>query len=131
MIKSLAKELILFVLTLLLIVLGMLILIYIFSPNRVNIPKAEKYTTSEEYKKELNMANTDSQKEIIQTFLVDDYQLNQYKAVESYIPGKPDPFSPYSSGNIGTDEVTSGETTTQTPDISGTKSEYSNDEGTK
>ena len=129
MIKNVIKEIVLIILTLMLIVIGSIIVVYIISPDRIKIEESTKYQTSEEHKKELSVGNNDSQKEIVQTFIVDDYQLNQYKAVESYVPGKPDPFSSYVKEQ-GSGEVEGG-TTTEVPNINGTKSEYTHSVGTK
>ena len=104
MAKTIVKEIIIILLLCLAIILVLGVLLYEYIPNDKIIPEAVAYITPESVKEELNNAETVDESQIIRTYTLDSTDLNNYKRVDSYVPGKPNPFSSYQ---------TNGQTTNQ------------------
>ena len=111
------------------------------------VPEPVSYTTPEEVQKEILAAGGVDESQIVMTYEIDSTDLNNYKRVQDYKPGKTNPFSSYvteetqgqnttnnnsstggtsSSANSGT---SSGQTTNNNTSSSGGK--YFQDKGTK
>lgn len=95
MAKTIIKEIIIILLLCLAIILVLGVLLYEYIPNDKIIPDAVAYVTPESVKEELNNAETVDESQIIRTYTLDSTDLNNYKRVDSYVPGKPNPFSSY------------------------------------
>lgn len=95
MAKTIVKEIIIILLLCLAIILVLGVLLYEYIPNDKIIPEAVAYITPESVKEELNNAETVDESQIIRTYTLDSTDLNNYKRVDSYVPGKPNPFSSY------------------------------------
>ena len=93
MAKTIVKEIIIILLLCLAIILVLGVLLYEYIPNDKIIPEAVAYITPESVKEELNNAETVDESQIIRTYTLDSTDLNNYKRVDSYVPGKRDPFS--------------------------------------
>ena len=130
MTKSILKEIIIVLLLCLAIILVLGILLYEYVPISKTIPNQVAYTTPEEVKQELLASGSLDTSQVIMTYEVNSDDLNNYKRVKDYNPGKANPFSSYetttvenggnnasgtnansSGGNTGT---TSGNTNTST-----------------
>ena len=105
------KELIIVLLLILAIVLLLGILLYEYVPMAKTIPNPVSYKTPDDVKEELQSAGQVDEEEIIMTYKIDSNDLNNYKRVQNYRPGKANPFSTYevSGSNVGTANSATGE----------------------
>lgn len=106
MAKNIIKEIIIVLLLCLAIILVLGVLLYEYVPSNKVIPEKVSYTTPENVKEELNKADGVNEEEIIMEYKVGASDLNNYKKVSDYVPGKPNPFSSYNT------ETTNGKNTT-------------------
>lgn len=115
MAKSTIKELIIVLLLCLAIILVLGILLYEYVPVSKTIPNEVSYTTPEEVKEELLTSSDVDENQIVMTYEIDSTDLNNYKKIQNYKPGKANPFSSYetqaSESNAGSSQ-TSGQNTT-------------------
>ena len=115
MAKSIIKELIIVLLLCLAIILLLGILLYEYVPVSKTIPNEVSYTTPEEVKEELLTSSDVDENQIVMTYEIDSTDLNNYKKIQNYKPGKANPFSSYgtqaSVSNAGSSQ-TSGQNTT-------------------
>jgi len=95
MAKNVIKELIIALLLCLAIILLLGILLYEYAPFTKTIPNPVSYTTPEEVKEELAESDGLDESQIIMTYEVDADDLNNYKRIQDYKPGKANPFSSY------------------------------------
>ncbi len=107
MAKKVIKEMIIILLICLAIILILGVLLYEYVPSNKIIPDAVSYTTPEAVQEELSKSEDVENDEIILTYSVDSTDLDNYERINTYVPGKPNPFSPYN------ETTTSGENTTQ------------------
>ena len=107
MAKKVIKEMIIILLICLAIILILGVLLYEYVPSNKIIPDAVSYTTPEAVQEELSKSEDVENDEIILTYSVDSTDLDNYERINTYVPGKPNPFSPYD------ETTTSGEDTTQ------------------
>lgn len=107
MAKKVIKEMIIILLICLAIILILGVLLYEYVPSNKIIPDAVSYTTPEAVQEELSKSEDVENDEIILTYSVDSTDLDNYERINTYVPGKPNPFSPYD------ETTTSGENTTQ------------------
>ncbi len=112
MAKTIIKELIIALLLCLAILLLLGILLYEYVPMTKTIPNPVSYTTPENVKKELAEAEGVDENQIIMTYEVDSTDLNNYKNIQNYKPGKANPFSSYET--TGTNTTTANGTTSNT-----------------
>lgn len=112
MAKNIIKEIIIVLLLCLAIILILGVLLYEYVPSNKVIPEKVSYTTPENVKEELNKADNTN---IITTYEynVEASDLNNYKRVSDYVPGKQNPFSSYNSQSSG-GENTTGNSSTST-----------------
>ena len=95
MAKSIIKELIIVLLLCLAIILVLGILLYEYVPMSKTIPNQVAYTTPEEVKEELLTSDEIDESQIVMTYEVNSDDLNNYKRIQDYKPGKANPFSSY------------------------------------
>ena len=115
MAKSIIKELIIVLLLCLAIILVLGILLYEYVPVSKTIPNEVSYTTPEEVKEELLTSSDVDENQIVMTYEIDSTDLNTYKKIQNYKPGKANPFSSYetqASGSNAGSSQTSGQNTT-------------------
>ena len=103
--KNFIKEIIIILLLCLAIILLLGILLYEYVPMNKTLPNTEAYTTPSNVKSELK--EEDANGDLIQTYEINSSDLDDYKRIQNYKPGKADPFSSYESsengnGNAGT-----------------------------
>ena len=100
--KSIFKEILLTLLVIVAVVLVLAVIFYQYIPsNRVIPSKVTAYQASEEVAKEIEQ---DSNAELVEqqrTYEVTDEDLLMYKKIDSYRPGKVDPFAPASASISG------------------------------
>ena len=118
MAKTIVKELIISLLLCLAILLLLGILLYEYVPMTKTIPNPVSYTTPENVKKELAEAEGVDENQIIMTYEVDSTDLNNYKNIQNYKPGKANPFSSYET--TGTNTTTANSSTGNTNSGTGT-----------
>lgn len=150
MAKTIIKELIIVLLLCFAIILVLGILLYEYVPIAKTIPNQVAYSTPQDVKQELLTSESVDENKIIMTYEVDSTDLNNYKKIQDYKPGKANPFSSYEQSNTtneqsttsGTSNNTSSNTTsntqnTTTENSSGTENtttsggQYFQDKGTK
>lgn len=95
MTKNFIKELIISLLLCLAIILLLGILLYDYVPMNKTIPNPVSYTTPDTVKQELASSTSVDEEQIIMTYEVDSTDLNNYKTIQNYKPGKANPFSSY------------------------------------
>ena len=151
MVGKVLKEIGLALLLCLAIILILGVLLYGYVPNNKVLPEKVAYVTPENVKEEINKSEGVDETSVVMTYTIDANDLNNYKRINDYVPGKPNPFSSYKSstgGNIensGSENSGSGSTsssntnngtkTETNPDgtvtIYENQSQYSNNKGTK
>lgn len=107
MAKTVIKEIIIMLLLCLAIILLLGILLYEYVPMTKTIPNLVSYTTPDNVKQELADTDGIDESQIIMTYEVDSTDLNNYKSIQNYKPGKANPFSSYETkGTNGTSTTT-------------------------
>lgn len=99
MAKSIIKEIIIILLICLAIILVLGILLYEYVPISKTIPNEVSYTTPSDVKEELLSSSDVDDDQIIVTYEVNQDDLNNYKKIQNYKPGKANPFSGSSEGS--------------------------------
>lgn len=144
MAKSIIKEITIVLLLCLAVILVLGILLYEYVPTAKTIPNQVAYTTPEEVKEELLASDQIDESEIIMTYEINSDDLNNYKRIQDYKPGKANPFSSYQTqestengeANSGTTSSSgnSSSSTTTTKDNNQTTTsggQFFKDKGTK
>ena len=120
MAKTIVKELIIILLLCLAVILILGIIFYEYVPMSKTIPNEVSYTTPEDVKQELIETGDVDESQIVMTYEVDSTDVNNYKRIQGYKPGKANPFSSYetiqsngtnvnsTTGNNSTDGSNSG-----------------------
>lgn len=93
MAKSIIKEIIIMLLICLAIILVLGILLYEYVPASKTMPNEVSYTTPSDVKEELLSSTDVDDSQIIVTYEVNQDDLNNYKKVQNYKPGKANPFA--------------------------------------
>ncbi len=93
MAKSIIKEMIIVLLLALAIILILGVLLYEYVPINKIIPEKISYTTPENIKTEIQDDINVEDSEIILTYEINSTDLNNYKKIQEYVPGKKNPFS--------------------------------------
>lgn len=110
MAKSIIKELIIVLLLCLAIIIILGILLYEYVPMVKTLPNQVSYTTPQEAKEELAEASEVDESQVVMTYEVNSADLNNYKKVQKYKPGKANPFSSYEQSITGTNTTENGST---------------------
>ncbi len=143
MAKKVIKEIIIVLLLCLAIILILGVLLYEYVPSNQLVPEKVSYTTSEEVKSELSKSEEVDTTQVILTYQVDSTDLNNYKRINNYVPGKKNPFSTYeagnsgassgnaSSGSSGSASSSAGTTIPNNPTTNNSEGRLFNDKGTK
>ena len=116
MAKKVIREIIIMLLLCLAIILILGVLLYEYVPSNKIIPDEVSYTTPEAVQEELSKSEDVENEEVILTYSVDSTDLDNYERINTYVPGKPNPFSSYETSSG------SGEDTTQTGGSNGSSS---------
>lgn len=114
MAKTIVKELIIILLLCLAVILILGIIFYEYVPMSKTIPNEVSYTTPEDVKQELIETGDVDESQIVMTYEVDSTDLNNYKRIQGYKPGKANPFSSYETiqSNVQNANSTTGNSTT-------------------
>ena len=113
------------------LVLG--VLLYEYVPANKIVPEKISYTTPEKIQQELQTSEEIDNEEIVITYQIDSTDLNNYKKIQEYVPGKKNPFAvvpeePEENNTINENTTAGGE-------VSGgsnsTNTGYLPDKGTK
>lgn len=109
MAKTIFKEIMIILLICIAIVLIMAVLFYNYIPTNKIIPsKVTAYQTPENIQTEIAEDTIGSYTTQEKEYTIENTDLNKYQAVQSYNPGKPDPFAEYSEQTVPTNETGSG-----------------------
>lgn len=100
MTKNIIKEIIVILLLTLAIILVLGVLLYEYVPANKIIPEKISYTTPEDVKTELETDIDESEEELYVDYHIDSTQLNNYKKIQEYVPGRKNPF-----GEVETEET--------------------------
>ncbi len=118
--KKVFKEIVIALLLCLVIILVTSLLLYNYVPTRKILPDEVAYRTPEWINKELMSSETDDDR-VVTTYEVNGTDMNNYESINSYNPGRANPFENIEGNN--NDKVTTSETTTDaTSDTSNTSS---------
>lgn len=90
--KSIIKEIIIILLITLAIIMILGVLLYEYVPANKIIPEKISYTTPENVRTELDASQNINDDEIVVTYEIDATDLNNYKKIQEYVPGKKNPF---------------------------------------
>lgn len=141
MAKSILKELIIVLLLCLAIMLVLGILLYEYVPITKTIPNQVAYTTPEDVKQELLASDEIDQSQVVMTYEINSDDLNNYRRIQDYKPGKANPFSSYEtqattenaeSGNVPAGQGDSGTSSSSGSSSSSTSGgQFFQDKGTK
>ena len=112
--KNIIKELIIFLLLVLAIILILGVLLYEYVPTNKIIPEKVSYTTPENIKSELQTDESVDNTEVVVTYQIDSTDLSNYKKINEYVPGKKNPFASIKQDNTTTDGNTTSDTTANT-----------------
>lgn len=110
MAKNIIKEMIIFLLLALAIILILGVLLYKYVPANKIIPEKVSYTTPENVKEELSTSENVDDSQVIMTYEVTATDLTNYKKTKDYVSGKKNPFESIESQNTTTENTTSGNT---------------------
>lgn len=109
MAKKIIKEMIIILLLCLAIILILGLLLYDYVPTGKIIPEEVSYTTPSEIKEEINKGENVEDEQVILTYSVDSTDLRNYERINTYVPGKTNPFSSYDTSTTqGENTTTSG-----------------------
>ena len=130
MTKNIVKEMIIFLLLALAIILILGVLLYKYVPANKIIPDKVSYTTPENVKTELQTDENVDDSEVVVTYQIDSTDLSNYKKIQEYVPGKKNPFASVqqynstagSNSNSGTTENSSSNNKSNTNTNSSTGS---------
>ena len=128
MAKNIIKEIIIVLLLCLAIILILGVLLYEYVPSNKVIPEKVSYVTPEKVKEELNKADSANIITIYE-YNVEASDLNNYKRVSDYVPGKQNPFSSYNAGQTqttGGENTSTGSSSTTTGNSSNSANNNSN-----
>ena len=90
------------------IILILGLLLYDYVPMAKIVPEPVSYATSEEVKQELMESEAIDDSQIVMTYEIDSTDLNNYKRIQDYKPGKTNPFSTYETQGENPTENSSG-----------------------
>lgn len=129
MAKAIIRELIIVLLLCLAIILVLGILLYEYVPMSKTIPNQVAYTTPEDVKEELLSSSEVDESQIVMTYEINSDDLNNYKKIQDYNPGKANPFSSYET-QASTQNAASSSSSGQTSSATTPSSSSSNSSNT-
>ena len=112
--KNIIKEIIIFLLLTLAIILVLGVVLYQYVPTNKIIPETVSYTTPEKVKTELQTDENVDTSEVVVTYQIDSTDLSNYKKINEYVPGQKNPFASIKQDNTTTDGNTTSDTTANT-----------------
>lgn len=137
MAKNVIKEIIIILLLCLAIILILGILLYEYVPISKTVPNPVSYVRTEAVEEELASSDTVDESQVVMTYEINSSDLNNYKQMQEYKPGKANPFAAVSEDNTGNNNgnnssnTSSGSTSTGTNNNTSTSEGYYPDKGIK
>ncbi len=137
MAKNVIKEIIIILLLCLAIILILGILLYEYVPISKTVPNPVSYVRTEAVEEELASSDTIDESQLVMTYEINSSDLNNYKQMQEYKPGKANPFAAVSEDNTGNNNgnnssnTSSGSTSTGTNNNTSTSEGYYPDKGIK
>ena len=117
MAKTIIKELFIILLVTVAIGLVLAVIFYQYMPsNRIIPSKVTAYKASEEVAKEIEEESKSELLEYNEIYEITDADLSRYKKIDSYRPGKVDPFQEVSSQPGSSNSNETGNSSTATPE---------------
>lgn len=130
MAKKVIKEMIIILLLCLAIILVLGLILYEYVPTSKIIPEEVSYTTPSEIKEEINKGENVEDEQVILTYSVDSTDLRNYERINTYVPGKTNPFSSYdTSSNQGNNTTANGSQNSGNGNSNNTNSGSTNSNG--
>ncbi len=130
MAKKVIKEMIIILLLCLAIILVLGLILYEYVPTSKIIPEEVSYTTPSEIKEEINKGENVEDEQVILTYSVDSTDLRNYERINTYVPGKTNPFSSYdTSSNQGNNTTANGSQNSGNGNSNNTNSGNTNSNG--
>ena len=93
MAKNIIKEIIIVLLLALAIILILGVVLYEYVPANKIVPEKVSYITPEKVQQELQTSEEVYDTEVVITYQIDSTDLNNYKKIQEYVPGKKNPFA--------------------------------------
>lgn len=115
MAKNIIKEIIIVLLLAIAIILILGVLLYEYVPANKIIPEKVSYTTPEKVKQELQIDPSVDDTQVVVTYQIDSTDLNNYKKIQEYVPGKKNPFQSVQQEIVGNGNGENNQTTPNTP----------------
>lgn len=134
MIKNFIKEIIIILLLMIAVILVLGVLLYEYVPANKILPEKISYTTPEKIQQELQASEEINNEEIVITYQIDSTDLNNYKKIQEYVPGKKNPFAVVPEepeGNTVTDENIVSDNKNTVEENKSSNTGYLPDKGTK
>ena len=119
------------------IILILGILLYEYVPISKTVPNPVSYVRTEAVEEELASSDTIDESQLVMTYEINSSDLNNYKQMQEYKPGKANPFAAVSEDNTGNNNgnnssnTSSGSTSTGTNNNTSTSEGYYPDKGIK
>ena len=129
MAKNVIKEMIIILLLCLAIILVLGLLLYEYVPTGKIIPEEVSYTTPSEIKEEINKGENVENEQVILTYSVDSTDLRNYERINTYVPGKTNPFSSYDTSSTQGNNTTNGSQNSGNGNSNNTNSGNNNSNG--
>ena len=129
MAKNVIKEMIIILLLCLAIILVLGLLLYEYVPTGKIIPEEVSYTTPSEIKEEVNKGENVEDEQVILTYSVDSTDLRNYERINTYVPGKTNPFSSYDTSSTQGNNTTNGSQNSGNGNSNNTNSGNNNSNG--
>ncbi len=121
------KEIIIFLLVCLVMMLLFAVVLYEYIPNRKVVAEVVKYSASEEVEQQLADNIDEENNEVVLTYEVTSSALDNYETINEYVPRKDNPFAAVSTSDETGSSGNSGSTgNTAKPNNSTTNSTTSN-----
>lgn len=126
--KNIIKEIIIVLLLALAIILILGVILYEYVPSNKIVPETVSYVTPENIQQELQIEENVDDTEVVITYKIDSTDLNNYKKIQEYVPGKKNPFAVVREETTEENTVTGGNAA---QDGGSTGTGYLPDKGTK
>ena len=126
MAKNIIKEIIIMLLLCLAIILVLGVLLYEYVPSNKIIPDEVSYTTPENIKEELSKSDGVDDEQVILTYSIDATDLNNYERINTYVAGKPNPFSSYDTSSSSGEDTEQNGSSSKNPGTSNSSGSSNN-----
>ena len=100
--KKVFKEIVIAMLLCLIFILLLALILYNYVPANKTLPEKISYNNQEKIAEELKQSNETEEDEVILTYEIDNSDMNNYEKINSYNPGKSNPFASLQTQSDGT-----------------------------